>query len=269
MIQVIAGYRRYLIGRRFAPGTIKARTLIARKWLFHIGDRWVTVGHGEIEDWIGEQAISPAAQRNYVTIMRGFYRWALRDELVDRTPMTLVDPPRLGRRQPRPARDAEIADVIGRSNPQLAAIIGVMACGALRCCEVAGLRWSDIDLHQGTMFVVGKGSHERTVALPDEALVLLARLDTDDGAVFRSKLDRPITAAYVSRLVSEAARAAGYTWTAHQLRHRAATMALQVPGAELLDVRDFLGHSSVATTQIYTKVVPGRAAAMSRQLRLP
>jgi site-specific recombinase XerD len=56
---------------------------------------------------------------------------------------------------------------------------------------------------------------------------------------------------------------------AHQLRHRCATTALAQPGADLLAVRDLLGHASVATTQVYTAVSPGRTAATSRALRLP
>jgi site-specific recombinase XerC len=74
--------------------------------------------------------------------------------------------------------------------------------------------------------------------------------------------------AAVSMYVAKAFRATGSTVRAHQLRHRCATAALAYCG-DLLAVRDLLGHSSVATTQIYTAAIPGRTAAASRALTLP
>ena len=90
-----------------------------------------------------------------------------------------------------------------------------------------------------------------------------------NGAVFVGPTGRRLAPYRVSQLVNQALHADGHVETAHQLRHRCATAALQVPGADLLAVRDMLGHSSVSTTQGYTAVVPGRAAATSRAVRLP
>ena len=116
----------------------------------------------------------------------------------------------------------------------------------------------------------GQGVEERRVYLGPEVVQLLAALDGVDGPVFPSPVyGGHRSAARISQVVCRAFRAAGYPTTAHQLRHRAATAALQVPGADLLAVRDMLGHSSVSTTQGYTAVVPGRAAATSRAVRMP
>jgi len=89
------------------------------------------------------------------------------------------------------------------------------------------------------------------------------------GAVFTGPTGARLTAARVSQRVSRGFVAIGSSTTAHQLRHRCATQALQQPGVDLLAVRDLLGHSSVATTQVYTAVVPGRTAAASRALSMP
>jgi integrase/recombinase XerC len=89
------------------------------------------------------------------------------------------------------------------------------------------------------------------------------------GAVFVGQGGRRLSPARVSQRVGAAFAAQGLTTRAHQLRHRCATMALTMPDADLLAVRDLLGHANVATTQVYTAVVAGRTAATSRALRLP
>ena len=221
-----------------------------------------------VETWIAGHKITAHSQRNTIGYLRAFYRWALREGLVD------VDPTRssTGRACPaccRGRRDEHVAHVLGGAGAELTAIIDWMACGGLRCCEVAALSWCDVDLSAGSVRGMGKGSKERLVYLGDDVLALLAGLDGVAGPVFPGQDGGHRSAARVSQMVCRAFRAAGYPTTAHQLRHRAATTALQVPGADLLAVRDMLGHSSVSTTQGYTAVVPGRAAATSRAVRMP
>ncbi len=262
-------YRAYLIGRRYAKGTVAARTACARRWISEVDD-WRDTDFRRVEAWVFAHRVTAHSQRNEIGYLRAFYRWALREGLVVRDATALVDAPRVPSLLPRPARDAHIADVLVGAGVELTAIVALMACGGLRCCEVAALRWCDVDLHEGWVHVMGKGSKERRVFLNADVVALVAALDGVDGPVFPS----PVTgghrsAARVSQIVCKAFRGAGHPTTAHQLRHRAATSALAVPGADLLAVRDMLGHSSVSTTQGYTAVVPGRAAATSRAVTMP
>lgn len=265
--EVLRAYRGYLVRRRYAPGTIAARIAAARKWVADVD--WQACDFREVERWVSEHRITAHSQRNVIGYLRAFYRWALREGLVEHDPTALVDAPRLPRLLPRPARDEHVAHVLAGADVELSAILGLMAGGGLRCCEVAGLRWSDVDLAAGSVHVLGKGSKERVVFLGADVLALVAGVDGVDGPVFPSVHGGHRSAARVSQMVCRAFRAAGYATTAHQLRHRAATAALAVPGADLLAVRDMLGHSSVSTTQGYTAVVPGRCAETSRAVRLP
>jgi integrase/recombinase XerC len=100
-------------------------------------------------------------------------------------------------------------------------------------------------------------------------LAALRLATTGHGPVFTGRRGRRLQPYRVSQLVNESIHAAGYTITAHQLRHRCATTALEISGGDLLAVRDLLGHASVATTQIYTKVMAGRTAKTSRAMQLP
>jgi site-specific recombinase XerD len=268
MSVVLAAWRRYLVRRRYAPETVWARVSLARRWTAAV-PHWRTADYRELEAWIDQMGVSARSARNAVSHLRAFYRWAMREGYTDNDPTALVETPRLPRLLPRPAADDAIGEVLAAATPELAAMIGLMAGGGLRCCEVARLNWADVNLEQSAVIVRGKGSRERRIELGDDVVRRLAALNTYDGAVFVTVTGRRYTPARVSQTVCGAFRAAGYGIVAHQLRHRAATECLQRAGGDLEAVRDFLGHASVATTEGYAAVIPGRAAAASRAIRLP
>jgi integrase/recombinase XerD len=265
---VVRDYRRYLVDRGYAPGTVAARVASARRWVAAVD--WRAADFRDVERWVADHRVTARSQRNVIGYVRSFYRWAQREGLTDRDPSALVDAPRLPRYLPRPAAEAHIADVLAVTGAEVAAMVGLMSSAGLRCIEVARLRWSDVDLIEGTVRVVGKGTRERVVFLNPDPLRLLAALDGVAGPVFPS----PITGGHrtparISQIVNRAFRAAGYPTVAHQLRHRAATNALAAPGVGLGAVRDMLGHSSVSTTEGYAAILPGLAAIASRSVSLP
>lgn len=256
-----------MIRRGYARETIWARCSIASQWTERL--EWQRATFRDVEEWLAERQLSPGATRNLVANLRAWYRWAMREGFCEIDPTLMVDLPRLPRRLPRPARDEHIGQVLAEVDPELAAMIGLMAGAGLRCVEVSRLDWCDVDLEHGRVVVMGKGMKERTLELAPAVVQLLAALDGTDGAVFRGTRGGRLTPARVSQVVCAAFRRGGYGTVAHQLRHRFATCALQAPDADLLAVRDLLGHSNVATTQIYTLTVPGRSAKVSRAVDLP
>lgn len=267
--RILVDWRLYLLRREYARETVWARVSLVRRWMAFVED-WRTATYRDVEEWVALGSVAARTRRNRISHLRSFYRWAQRVGIARSDPTDLVDPPRCPTTLPRPAVDAHIAHVMAGADNKLAAMIGLMAGAGLRCCEVARLVWHDVDLLAGTLTVMGKGSRERRVHISPDVVRLLAALDTTAGPVFVSPLTRRAYRPHsISQKVCRAFRAHGFPTVAHQLRHRAATTALQVPGADLLAVRDLLGHASVATTQIYTAVIPGLAAATSRSITLP
>ncbi|RPH33805.1 MAG: hypothetical protein EHM90_00055 [Chloroflexi bacterium] len=260
-------YRRYMVRRGYARETIWARHANARRWVRWCDD-WRTATFRDVERWIDGRPVSPATSRNLIGYVRAFYRWAMREGLCETNPTLLVEWPRLPRRLPRPANEAAVAHVLGQIDVQTAAMIALQAGGGLRCCEVSRLDWADVDLVEGRVRVLGKG-RQRIVHLPTWARDRLAALERNGWAVFTGRSERRLSPARVSQIVCRAFHAAGYRIVAHQLRHRAATIAYAQPGADLYAVRDFLGHSSVATTQIYARLEASRVVAMSRAIPAP
>ncbi len=146
-----------------------------------------------------------------------------------------------------------------------------------RASEVAGLRPRDLDLQSGTVRCVGKGDKQRIVPLGSRAReALLAYLERDRPAlirkqpgtetVFVTRRGTPLSRAGLWRIVTGSARAAGLTGkvSPHTLRHSFATHLL-AGGADLRVVQELLGHASIATTQIYTRVELSRLVEVHRQ----
>jgi len=268
----MAGWQRYLVRRGFAVNTRQHRSGLVRRWFVFIGDDWQQATFRDVEAFADDLGVGASSQRAHLSHLRAFYRWAMREGIADHNPVDLVDLPRVGTRLPRPAPDDAIAHVLAVADAPLAAMVGVMATAGLRCCEIAALRWRDVDLARGEAIVLGKGNRERVAYLTRGAVVLLAALDGVDGHVWRSPHrigNPPYSPHRISQMVAHAFHDCGYSYTAHQLRHRAGTVALVAADGDLLAVRDMLGHASVATTQIYTRVASARTAAVARSVAMP
>ena len=216
-----------------------ARTTMARRvsairaftaWLHRHGH----LVHGDP----GLRLVSPKAQRTLPTVPRADQLAATLDQLAD----TAHDPQTL--------RDA--------------AILELLYGAGLRVAELCGLDIGDVDLSARLLRVVGKGNKERTVpfGIPAEQAVAgwLARgrpawyHPLAGHALFIGRRGGRIDARVVRRIVHRVTSSAGLPDTApHALRHAMATHTLE-GGADLRVVQELLGHSSLATTQIYTHV---------------
>jgi site-specific recombinase XerD len=265
-------YRRYMRARGLAPTTVWPRCAVARDWLVRHPDP-AAATYRDVEAWMRDRNLAASSTRALLVSLRAFYHWLQRESLAGSDPTVQVDRPKVPQRLPRPTPEREVARLLATDDVQLRALFALMACAGLRCIECSRLDWRDVDLVAATVIVDGKGSRERIIDMSPDVTTALATLrlagGRRTGPVFVGALGGRLMHWRVSQLVNQAIRAAGFDTTAHQLRHRCATAALQVPGADLLAVKELLGHSSVATTQIYTQCVAGRTAATSRALNFP
>ena len=143
----------------------------------------------------------------------------------------------------------------------------------LRSMEIAGLRWSNVDLGAGFIVVEGKGKRVRTVQLSSVLLKDLSELNDErqylagrrkasqfDDFVFRYRMTgHPYPPAHVSRIIREwISTVDGMpNYTAHQLRHRFATELLDATEDHRL-VQSLLGHASINTLAVYAHVCSNR-----------
>lgn len=265
-----AQYRAAMRRRGLAETTITKRSAELGRWLAFIGVGWPRATRGDVERWIDSRPLSVRTRYVAISNLAAFYRWAERESICQANPTSLVERPRLPRTVPRPARRAQVDVAIGAADTNMAATLVLMADLGLRCCEVACLRWSDVDLAEGLAYVRGKGSHERMVGIPERAGMVLSMLATmcalDDASDPAAAVVQPAaTAAGISHRVRRYLGAQGLDCSAHQLRHLYATRLLAATG-DLTMVQQALGHASIATTAGYAAVDTVAALRAARAL---
>jgi integrase/recombinase XerD len=249
--------------RHLAPTTINARRYEVGRWLEHAGEGWRTAGPEDLEVFLDSRPLGARARYTALSHLHRFYLWAIRQRLADADPTVFIERPRLPRRLPRPARLGDVELAIVGAPDRLGTAMLLMVDAGLRCCEVARLDWSDVDLERATIYVRGKGDRDRMLGLTDELLARLATYDDVDGPVF----GRRVTPARMSQLVNAYLHRVGVGVTAHQLRHTFATRMYEHLDGNLLKLAAIMGHASVLNTQIYAEIDAQAAAAAVRSLR--
>jgi integrase/recombinase XerC len=214
--------------------------------------------------------VKPSVSRK-LTALRAFYRFLSDRGDVERDQTDLVTSPRLDRRLPVAAtrREIELLLSVPDTSTEIGlrdrAILEVLYSAGLRVAEICSLDTGDIDSQASELRVVGKGDKERVTLLGKPALravdaylhksrpEMAAR--SSETALFLNRYGGRLSARSIERLVKRYALEAGLdpNFHTHTLRHSFATHLLD-GGADLRVVQDLMGHSSPATTQIYTYV---------------
>jgi len=231
----------------------------------------------------GDAHLAPASIARGLVAVRSFHQFCAAEGLLDGDPSEQVGAPRVPQGIPKALDEPEI-DAILRSVAGTApraqrdrAILEVLYATGVRISELVGLDLADIDLDDGSARVVGKGDKERVVPMGRAARVELetycadgrralrspraARRDAD--AVFLNARGGRLTRQGCWQIVRRAGERVGLgpRLSPHVLRHSCATHMLD-HGADIRVVQEILGHASVSTTQVYTKVSPERLRAV-------
>lgn len=184
-----------------------------------------------------------------------FFPWAVEHGWIDFDPSTRLRRPRVPAGVPDPPPDEQVAAALRLGWPWRLHVI-LAAFAGLRCCEIATVAREDIT--QVRLRVTGKGGKTRLV--PTDPYVWQAVAGKPAGPVARHPDGRPATPAWVSCRTAEHLHRHGLPFTLHRLRDWFATKALDHCG-DLRVVQELLGHSSPATTAVYTQVSDRRKAA--------
>ena len=221
--------------------------------------------------------LAPRSVARNLSAVRSFYTWAVREGLAQTNPATDVTPPKIGSALPKALTTHQVAQLLDGPFPETPAglrdraLLEFLYATGARVSEAVGVVRDDIDFGEGVSVVAlfGKGRKERLVPLGSYAtdalsayLVrgrpALAQKGPGSALVFLNTRGRPLSRQSAWAILKDAATRAGVESeiSPHVLRHSFATHLLE-GGASVREVQELLGHASVATTQIYTKLSPG------------
>ncbi len=232
----------------------------------------------------GRRRLAPSSVARSVVAVRSFHRFCAREGFVARDPSEEVGAPRVPSGIPKALDEAEVVRLLGAvtGTDPLAqrdrALLELLYGTGIRISEAVGLDLADLDLDDGMIRVLGKGSKERVVPLGRTARNALeaylrdgrlalrrprARRASDADAVILNARGGRISRQACWTIVRRAGErvALGDRLSPHVLRHSCATHMLD-HGADLRVVQELLGHASISTTQVYTKVSPERLRAV-------
>ncbi|OFW55003.1 MAG: hypothetical protein A2V75_09350 [Actinobacteria bacterium RBG_16_70_17] len=239
------------------------------------------------------RGLAPASIARKVAAVRGFHRFLVAEGLVQEDPTVLVEAPRRPAALPKALTLDEVVRLLESPDPATPAgrrdraLLEVMYATGARVAEVVGLQQMDLDLPEpeeregsralgggaqpakaATARLIGKGRRERVVPVGRAACEAIAaylpdrltwrRPGRDPGVLFLNNRGGRLSRQGVWAIVRRHARRAGLDEkkvSPHVLRHSAATHMVE-RGADLRVVQEFLGHATISTTQVYTRVSP-------------
>ena len=223
-----------------------------------------------------QQGSRPRSSARLLSSIRRFYRYLVRQGTLQKDPSAEIEFPKLGRALPGTLTKEEVEKLLDAPDTRTAhgvrdrAMLEVLyACG-LRVSELVALTLYQVNLNQGVIRVLGKGSKERLIPFGEQAgewiteFVRGARAELlkpgrQCDALFVTNRGAAMTRQAFWHLVRRHAKKAGISkhLSPHTLRHAFATHLLN-HGADLRVVQMLLGHSDLSTTQIYTHVAQAR-----------
>lgn len=249
------------------------------------GSSIVGANRSSLQRYLGarlEQGMSPRSTARFLSCVRGFFHYLLREGRLSVDPTLDIDSPRLGRPLPKALSEAEVERLLQAPDPGIALEMRdrtmlelLYACG-LRVTELTSMQMVQLSLNQGVVRVFGKGSKERLVPVGEEALRWLQRFLAGPRAELLKGMPSDVlfpslrgtqmtrqTFWYRIKIYAQRADIKKHL-SPHTLRHAFATHLLN-HGADLRVVQMLLGHSDLSTTQIYTHVAQQRMQELHEQ----
>ncbi len=224
---------------------------------------------------LDRRGLSPRTRSRKISCLKGFFRHLVERGEIGTDPSELIDTPGLPKRIPSYLEPEEVEALLRAPDPSTPegfrdiAMLELIYAAGLRVSELVNLDFGQVDLETGCVTVMGKGSKERVVPLGVPASKAVIRyVETARpqllgarrrNALFVTRRGACMTRQAFWKIIKKYARKAGVQKdvSPHTLRHSFATHLVQ-NDADLRAVQVMLGHSDIATTEIYTHVARQR-----------
>ena len=260
VLKEVDDFAQYLRGEKRSENTVAEYSIMVRDMLIHIGKRAEDITLGDLKRYKMYLSTKKKYSKNslYLAVkaIGAYFKFK------GLSTAQGLSAPRRPKQMPKYLSEEEVKRLLeaSKENPRDYAIISLLAYSGMRVSELCNLKLEDVDFDERIVYVrSGKGDKDRIVVVSQEVInaienYLYTRED-DMEFLFSSRKSERISRVQVFRIVRKYAQKAGIKKdvTPHVLRHTLATTMLR-RGVDIRFIQQFLGHSSVATTQIYTHV---------------
>lgn len=227
-----------------------------------------------------DDSMAPSSVGRKLVAVKVFFRFLLSQNVIRADPSRVIESPRLMKGLPDVLDVEEVGRLLhaadGRDKKKSLrdrALLELLYASGLRVSEASGLKLAELNQEAGFLRCIGKGGKERVVPVGRQALQWIQKYlaqarpafhpQPESRQIFLNRFGRSLSRQSIWGILKFYARQAGLRKriTPHTLRHSFATHLLEA-GADLRVVQELLGHSSIATTQIYTHVDRARLKAI-------
>jgi integrase/recombinase XerC len=231
-----------------------------------------TADYGIVRSWIirlVDDGIKPASANRKIASLKTYYKFLMRQEVIKKNPMTKIRVLKTQKRLPSFVKEGEMINLLDHTAFENSLdgwrdklILELFYATGIRLSELITLKETQVDTRSQTIKVLGKRNKERVIPFPKSIVPILKEYQRirnrevemkNHGFVFVTGSGEPCYPMMVYRIVKKYldVNVASEKRSPHVLRHTYATHLLN-KGAEINAVKDLLGHSSLAATQVYT-----------------
>ncbi|MHB1178244.1 MAG: tyrosine-type recombinase/integrase [Daejeonella sp.] len=233
----------------------------------------LSVTHPDVRNWVlelMEKGSEPKTVNRKISTLRSFYKFLQREALIESNPMTLIRAPRIPKRLPVVIEEKKIDTLLDSNNSfennfegmRNRLVLELLYCTGMRLSELTQLKDSDINLYEQYIKVLGKRNKQRIIPLGSPLIKLIREylveklsqnFDNKVASLIVTNTGKDAYPKFIYRIVKKSLSDI-FTQnkkSPHILRHTFAT-ALLNRGADLNAIKELLGHSSLAATQVYT-----------------
>lgn len=257
--------------RGVSEHTLRAYTTDFATFLRFLGEGSGVISKREIRKFLShlyEEKKSTKTVLRTLSALRSLYKYALREKFVQENPLEEIESPKKEKKLPVSITYGQVEHLLAQ--PDILNFLGfrdrvimeLFYSSGLRLSELVGLNRQDFDQTSGVLTIFGKGKKQRQTPITETAAKMLIsylnhpeREEQDLKAIFLNRWGKRLSPRSVDRNFAKYLRASGLSEriTPHTIRHTIATHWLE-QGMDLKTIQLLLGHSSLATTTIYTHV---------------
>lgn len=277
-IQLISTFLDYLkFEKRYSPNTIISYRSDLTEFFDYLeiqfGDVQLTgINHNYIRSWLAlvrNTGIGAKSINRKISSLKSFFKYQLKMEIIEVSPMNKVISPKVGKRLPVFIKESETTQLVALLNKSsedwkslnAKLLISIFYATGMRLSELIGLKETQIDFSRSQIKVLGKGSKERIIPVGKDVINMIKEyqeqkkkeFEKTDQVLLVTEKGKKIYPKYAYLLVNKYLAQASTLEkkSPHVLRHTFATHLMN-NGADLNAVKELLGHSSLAATQVYT-----------------